>query len=620
MKRHEYPRPQFVRSSWVNLNGEWAFAFDDENKGLMENWFNKNLETNKTIQVPFVYQSKLSGIEETGFHPYVWYQKEFSLPEEMRNKKNILHFGAVDYEASVFINGKLVGRHEGGHTSFSFDITPYLNKGKAQMITIRVFDPQTDETIPRGKQYWKQQSEVIWYTNSTGIWQTVWVESVNPSHIETVRFTTDLDNGTVIINAEVSEFKVGQFLRYKIYFKDELIANDSVQLVESHTQRAVELYQQHIFRTSFHFHDETWAWSPESPNLFDVVLELEQSNETLDRVESYFGMRKIHTERGMVYLNNKPYYQKLVLDQGYWPDGLLTAPSDEAYKEDIRLAKEMGFNGCRKHQKIEDPRFLYWADQMGYLVWGECAAAPMYSEKAASRITKEWIEIVERDYNHPSIVTWVPINESWGVPHIHLNKQQQAHSLALYYLIHSLDTTRLVISNDGWEMTKTDICAVHHYQHGTSIEFEKYRSFVDDLSTKDNLLDSMSTKWSIYAKGYQHQGEPILLTEFGGIAYKVGESEGWGYTSSSTEDEFINDYARVMAAVQQSRSIHGYCYTQLTDVEQEINGLLTYDRQPKCDLNKIKEINNQYHSQIVQNAGSNKAGSCSEEKIAVDFN
>ncbi|MFE7083933.1 glycoside hydrolase family 2 protein [Priestia megaterium] len=599
MTRTEYPRPQFVRNSWMNLNGEWAFAFDDENKGMQENWFNKKLSTNLSIKVPFVYQSKLSGIGDTSFHPHVWYQKDFALPKEMDNKKIILHFGAVDYETIVFINGKMVGSHEGGHTSFSFDITPYLNKEEKQIVTVKVFDPQTDETIPRGKQYWRPDSEVIWYTNSTGIWQTVWIEAVNSSHIEKVRFTTDLDNGTVTINADIQGFKEGQFLKYKIYFKDQLIANDSIQLVEAHTQRSIELYQQHIFRTYFHFHDETWTWSPESPNLFNVTFELEEKSVVLDEVKSYFGMRKIHTERGMVYLNNKPYYQKLVLDQGYWPEGLLSAPSDEAYKEDIRLAKEMGFNGCRKHQKVEDPRFLYWADQMGYIVWGECAAAPMYSEKAASRLVKEWIEIVDRDYNHPSIVTWVPINESWGVPHIHLNKQQQAHALSLYYLIHSLDTTRLVISNDGWEMTKTDICAIHHYQHGTIDEIQKYQDFVNDLSTKEELLNSMSTKWSIYAQGYEHKGEPFILTEFGGIAYKVGNEKGWGYTSVQSEEEFLTDYARVMKAVYESSVIHGYCYTQLTDVEQEINGLLTYDRQPKCELSKIKEINNQYFNQNV---------------------
>lgn len=297
----------------------------------------------------------------------------------------------------------------------------------------------------------------------------------------------------------------------------------------------------------------------------------------------------------MVYLNNKPYYQKLVLDQGYWPEGLLTAPSDEDLKKDIELAKEMGFNGCRKHQKVEDPRFLYWADRLGYLVWGECAASPSFSEDAAIRLMKEWMEIIERDYNHPSIVAWVPLNESWGIPNILSNKQHQHHYLAMYHLIHSIDPTRLVISNDGWELTKTDICAVHNYNHGDKQEKEKYEAFTDSLRTKENILRSKPARRSIYANGFSHKGEPILLTEFGGIGFKVGEDSGWGYTSVNNAEQFADDYKRVMEAVYSSRILHGFCYTQLTDVEQEINGLLTYQRVPKCELKKIKEINNMWH-------------------------
>jgi beta-galactosidase/beta-glucuronidase len=311
-------------------------------------------------------------------------------------------------------------------------------------------------------------------------------------------------------------------------------------------------------------------------------------------------MRKVHIENGMVYLNNKPYYQKLVLDQGYWPEGLLTAPTDDDLKKDIELALEMGFNGCRKHQKVEDPRFLYWADKLGFLVWGECAASASYSEEAAARLTKEWIDIVDRDYNHPSIVAWVPVNESWGVPFIKGNKQQQHHSLAMYHLIHSLDPTRIVISNDGWELTETDICAIHNYNHGSELETSKYEAFKEAIATKEALLSSKPANRGIYADGFEHKGEPILLTEFGGIGFKVGEDNGWGYTAVKDKEEFLKDYQRVMEAVYHSKALHGYCYTQLTDVEQEINGLLTYYREPKCDLVKIREINNMWHANVVK--------------------
>ena len=297
----------------------------------------------------------------------------------------------------------------------------------------------------------------------------------------------------------------------------------------------------------------------------------------------------------MMYLNNRPYYQKLVLDQGYWPNGLLTTPTDEALKKDIVLAKEMGFNGCRKHQKTEDPRFLYWADRLGFLVWGECAAPTIYNEHSVSRLMQEWTEIIARDFNHPSIVTWVPINESWGVPSIAWNRQQQHFSQAIYHYIHSLDETRLVISNDGWAMTETDICGIHNYAHGNEHETKKYAYFKQSLRTREDLLHRISNAWPIFAKGFSYAGQPILLTEFGGIGFDVSGRPGWGYTSVRNEVAFLKDYQRIMDAVYESVGLWGFCYTQLTDVEQEINGLLTYGRKPKASLEEIKAINDQFH-------------------------
>jgi beta-galactosidase/beta-glucuronidase len=595
--RQEHPRPQLKRKDWLNLNGEWDFEYDDLNTGLEEKWFKKRGEFKQKINVPFAYQTKLSGIQDTTFHDWVWYRREIQIPDSMSGKQIILHFGAVDYRAMVYINGSLVGTHEGGHTSFSFDITNYLQDGK-QSLVVRVEDPSTDETIPRGKQYWIEESNAIWYTRTTGIWQTVWLEAVNKTHINKVRFTPDIDKGDIHIDFEISGDYVNKNVEFDITFNGESVASESVKIHEVYTKRSINLYNRKVFRTGFHH--AGWNWSPETPNLFDVVIRLKEEEKLFDEINTYFGMRKIHTENGMVYLNNKPYYQKLVLDQGYWPDGLLTAPTDLDLKKDIELSKEMGFNGCRKHQKVEDARFLYWADQLGFLVWGECAASPSYSEDAVARLTKEWIEIIDRDYNHPCIVTWVPINESWGVPLICNNDQQKHHSLAMYHLVHSLDTTRLVISNDGWELTKTDICAIHNYNHGQKDEVEKYNFFRHSLSTLEELLHSRPAGRKIYTEGFTHLGEPILLTEFGGIGYKVGNDSGWGYTSVNNEQEYLSDYNRVMSAVYESSSLHGYCYTQLTDVEQEINGILTYDRKPKCDLDKIREINDRWHIDIIK--------------------
>ena len=595
MNRFEYPRPQFVRSEWVNLNGKWQFEFDDNNDGWNDKYGNQE-KLSQEINVPFVYQSELSGIKDRTIHENVWYKREFEL-EHHQDKVTYLHFGAVDYFCRVYVNGQLVGEHEGGHTSFRFDISNYLIKGK-QIITVFVHDPFDDETIPRGKQFWEEESRGIWYTNSTGIWQTVWLEIIHKEHIDNVKFTSDFDQGVVWLDFSVSEATAlkekDRFINYNVRFKDIVIAEDRVKLSDSHIKRAIDIIQNKIFRTNFH--DEGYAWSPEHPNLFDVKLELvDENGAVLDQVESYFGYRKIHTENGMVFLNNKPYYQKLVLDQGYWPEGLLTAPTAEDYKKDILLAKEMGFNGCRKHQKVEDPLFLSYADRLGFLVWGECASAPAFTEKAATRLMKEWIEIVERDYNHPSIVTWVPLNESWGVPNIHFDKKQQQFSKTMYHMLHAIDGTRLVISNDGWEATTTDICAIHNYNHGSDHEKAKYEYFKEALSTVDRLIDHAHSPWQTYAEGYSHQGEPILLTEFGGIGFKVDDQNGWGYTSVNSEEEYIRDYRRIMEAIYQSKGLWGFCYTQLTDVEQEINGILTYNRLPKCDLAIIKEINNQFY-------------------------
>ncbi|MCM3117331.1 glycoside hydrolase family 2 [Neobacillus sp. MER 74] len=597
--RNEYPRPQLVRKEWVNLNGEWDFAFDDNNVGLKEKWFQNGDALDRKINVPFAYQTQLSGINDPSFHDFVWYSREFTVSKDWNNQRIILHFGAVDYRAWIYVNGEYVGFHEGGNVSFSFDITDHLTWGNEKVV-VRVEDPSTDETIPRGKQFWIEQSDSIWYTRTTGIWQTVWLEPVHPVHVSKLRLTPDVDRGDIIVEFEVSGECINKQADIEISFQGEKVAKDTIEVFEPYNKRSVNLYNRQIFRTAFHH--TGWNWSPENPNLFDIKFTLKDGDNQaiLDEIESYFGMRKVHIENGMVYLNNKPYYQKLVLDQGYWPEGLLTAPTDEALKRDIEIALEMGFNGCRKHQKVEDPRFLYWADKLGFLVWGECAAFPSYSEDAASRLTKEWIEIIERDYNHPSIVAWVPVNESWGVPFIKANKQQQHHSLAMYHLIHSLDTTRLVISNDGWELTETDICAIHNYNHGSSDEKAKYENFKESLLTKENLLSSKPAGRGIYADGFEHKGEPILLTEFGGIGFKVGEDSGWGYTSVKDEHEFIADYRRVMEAVYASKGLHGYCYTQLTDVEQEINGLVSYNRKPKCELAKIKEINDMWHSNIVK--------------------
>ena len=594
--RCAYPRPQMVREQWQNLNGTWQFCFDDHNNGIEKKWYLGKEDFEHEIRVPFVYQCGLSGISDTGNHEIVWYKRNFKANRK-REERILLHFGAVDYQAMVFLNGMLVCEHEGGHTSFSTDITDYLTEGE-QILVVRVCDPLEDELIPRGKQIWEDSPRGIWYTGTTGIWQTVWLETVNQKHISGIKFTSLFDDGKENICCDLEGTTGEDCLQYTISFKEKLVCEGTVKCYGGRIDLDADIIQNHIFRTNFH--DHGWSWSPEKPNLFDVVFTLRDAEGNIvDYVSSYFGFRKVHTENGRVYLNNKPYYQRLVLDQGYWPDSLMTAPDDDAFRRDIGLAKEMGFNGCRKHQKTEDPIFLYWADRLGYLVWGECASAIMYDPKAVKRLMTEWTEIVDRDYNHPSIITWVPLNESWGIPYIHQNPVQQHFSRAMYHFLHAIDNTRLVISNDGWEMTETDICAIHNYAHGQKEESKKFEYYQEMLSSIERLVSFPSTSWDIYARGFEHKDSPVILTEFGGIGFELSGEDAWGYTAVENEQEFLEDYERVMDAVFASTGLCGYCYTQLTDVEQEMNGLLTYDRKPKCDLASIRAINKKFHRGVI---------------------
>ena len=572
--RPEYPRPDLMRAEWQTLNGAWQFEFDDANRGLSEGWYkNAAQKFSRTIQVPFAFQTKLSGINDPSFHDYVWYRRELDVPSSFRaaNKRVMLNFGAVDYESIVWINGEQVGQHRGGNTPFAFDITDLLKDG-GNSVVVRAFDPSTDRTIPRGKQFWEPKSAAIWYTRTTGIWQPVWLESVAPTHVVRLRITPDIDAQETkietILNQPVS---AGEKLRFTATLRGNPAAMTEVS---AQTDGGANPF------ATLHLKNQE-TWSPERPNLYDLKVELiGASGAVTDTVQSYFGQRKIEARDGRIFLNNNPYFQKLVLDQGYWQDSTLTPPTDEAIKYDIEMAKKFGLNGARKHQKVEDPRWLYWCDKLGFLVWGEMANAfDIYNDDYVSRFNQEWIEVVQRDYNHPSIIAWTPINESWGVFRIATDKQQQDHARAMYYLIHSLDVTRLVQDDDGWEHTETtDIFGIHDYGRGEELA-EKYKILETDRTTIPRNGKEAT------AFGYKYNGSPIIVTEFGGIAYRIDapkKSNEFGYGNiEPTKEAYLKRLDATVTALRNNRAIVGYCYTQLTDVEQEINGLMTYDRKPK---------------------------------------
>lgn len=577
--RAEYPRPQFVRDSWINLNGEWEFEFDDDRVGSKEKWHLGNRKLSKTIQVPFAFQSKLSGIGSNEFHDVVWYRRDLTLPEAFQDKRILLHFGAVDYEASVWVNGLLVAKHEGGHTPFHVDITDALQAGTNKLV-VKAVDYSKDVTLPRGKQYWHTDSASIFYTRTTGIWQTVWMEAVSADgYLDKVKITPDIDGKQVefqfFIQGSDSNAKLQ--LKVEISFNGELVSEDTYGMRNSSGARKIRL-------NDFNDHGLGAWWTPEHPNLYDVTFTLLVDNQAVDVVTSYFGMRKVSIEDGKLCLNNRPYFLKMVLDQGYFPDGNLTPPSDEAIKQDVELTKAMGFNGARKHQKLEDPRFLYWCDKLGLVVWSEAANAYEYTEKYVSRFTNEWISSIERDYNHPSIIAWVPLNESWGVPNIQIDKLQQQHALTMYHLTKSLDPMRPVVSNDGWELVKTDLFTIHDYEWREGVLEERY-------SSSDKAVHAMPANRRLFVEGFPYEDQPILVTEFGGIAYKKSEWEGWGYSGADNDEDYEEKLRAVIRPLLNSGVVQGYCYTQLTDVEQEINGLLTYDRKPKIPVEIIKAIN-----------------------------
>jgi beta-galactosidase/beta-glucuronidase len=576
--RPEYPRPQFKRDNWKNLNGNWNFDFDDQNIGEKNSWFKKETLPQE-IKVPFTYESKKSGINDRSPHQYIWYQRQFKISKNKKEKNVILHFSASDYITKVWINGNYIGKHKGGYTSFAFDITNDIVYGSQNNLVVKVEDKMS-KTQPRGKQSWKENNFECWYTRTTGIWQTVWLEFVNQEiYLQDIKITPDIDKKEVKINYYFSKPLIEKKYKIKteILYNKQLINKFSYEIKNQQYKRIVKIENGNT---------KMKLWRPENPNLYDIKFKIiNEKNEIVDEVKSYFGMRKISIEDDKILLNNKPFYQKLILDQGYWPDSITTPPSDQAIKKDLKLAKEMGFNGVRKHQKIEDDRFYYWADQFGILVWAEIGSTYEFNQTAAKNLKNEWTDIILQLYNHPSIITWVPFNESWGIDEVKCSKSQQNFTERIYNLTKTIDPTRPVITNDGWEHTTSDIITLHDYEDKPQNIKERYQ---DKKAIIKNQTSFNKQKYA-FADGYSYQGQPILMSEFGGMALKEGR--GWGYGQElETAEELQKRLEEMISIIENIEFFKGYCYTQLTDVEQEKNGLLTEERELKLPLENIQNI------------------------------
>ena len=586
--RPEYPRPDFVRSFWMNLNGEWEFAFDDENEGLTLGWYDGR-ELPQRIFVPFAYQTELSGINDKSVHERVWYARTVELPPEFCDRDLLLHFGAVDYAATVWVNGNEVGHHQGGHVPFQFNIAPYVKRG-SNRLTVRVEDRQ-DPQQPRGKQSHTGLPHSIDYYCTSGIWQTVWLEPVPAMRIEELRVTADAKRNivdvTVFLHAPSAEWRVEV---------EVMEQGNRVAIAEDQTAVATGRLQITIPYAKL--------WSPEAPNIYDLQIRLYDGRRLLDEVGSYTALRGIELRNGEFLLNGNPTYLKMVLDQGYWPDGYLTAPSDEALQNDIGWTKMFGFNGVRKHQKIEDPRWLYWCDRLGLLVWEEMPNAREWSPKAEELLTAEWQEAVRRDYNHPCIVAWVPVNESMGFPGIgQQHVGQYAFIERMVKVTRRLDSTRPVIDNDGWEHTDiTDLCAIHDYTPTAAQLQERYLKTSETGELPPRVWVGEKP---LFARGSRYRRQPIVLSEVGGfltvpsdIPPEKRDMLYQFYASFESPDEFVEKYRDLMQGISSLKFVAGFCYTQLTDVEQEINGLLTYNREPKTTPQTIADINQELFKNI----------------------
>ena len=587
--RAEYPRPQFERNAWINLNGEWTYSFDFGGSGLECEWF-KSTGFDQKITVPFCPESKLSGVEYKDFINHMWYHRTISIPQDWADKQVLLHFGAVYYKSEIYIDGVFAARHFGGTSSFQVDITPYVKAGQTHNLVVYVESDVRSTHQPSGKQNLQFASYGCNYTRTTGIWQTVWMEAVHPEGLQSVQMIPDIDQQQLIIRPRFYKELGGKL---------EVTLKDNGKVVSKETVAANSL------STVILPVKKMKTWSPENPFLYDVELRvIDKAGNVVDEVKSYAGMRKVHIEGKKIYLNNQPYYQRLVLDQGFYPDGIWTAPSDEALKKDIQLSMEAGFNGARLHQKVFEERFYYWADKLGYLTWGEASSWGMDCNdiETARNFITEWTEIVERDRNHPSILIWTPTNEEFWPDRVQYPRLMQD----LYKLTKAIDPTRPFHGTSGGSHIATDIWTVHNY--------EQDPAKLKDLLYNDGKLME-APKWEIqlmpknigfnglkYTDQYtfpQYKHDmPYLIDEFGGIKWnpsqqmESAQNTSWGYGEPphSLEEFYARLEGLVNTVLSLSDHVWGYCYTQLTDVEQEQNGIYYYDRSPKFDMKRIHAI------------------------------
>lgn len=558
--RPEHPNPQWERTNWKNLNGEWEFEFDFGASAVQRERFKADSLPQK-ITVPFCPESDLSGIGYKDFIAGVCYRKVITLTKEELENDILLHFGAIDFKSYIYINQKLAGTHIGGYVSFSVDITSFVQEGENVIFVIAEDDTKSPEQ-PSGKQSRKFHSYGCYYTRTTGIWQTVWLEFLPKKHINYAKYYQDMENAMLNISGEVTG--TGTLCATALY-KGTVVGTASVKVKNNRFYLQLPLSELHL-------------WEPGHGRLYDLILEFEE-----DKVNSYFGMRNVALEGKKFMLNDKCFFQRFVLDQGFYPEGIYTAKSDEELKKDIELSMAIGFNGARLHEKVFEKRFLYHCDKMGYPVWGEHANWGMDYQNpiAAENFMCEWMEIVERDFNHPSIIGWCPFNETWKY---YETKTNHRILESVYKMTKQMDNTRPCIAVSGnYHPECMEIHDIHDYSHEFDSFYEAF-AHIDE----GKVIDGIYRKEGDIQK---YKGQPVFVSEYGGFPW-TEDPNAWGYGNMpKSKEEFYEKYAAYTNLLLDNPHIMGFCYTQLYDVEQEQNGLYTYERVPKFDIQRIREIN-----------------------------
>jgi beta-galactosidase/beta-glucuronidase len=571
-----HPNPLFYRPTWQSLNGEWRVYFDDENKGLTEGWSNRIPDGTRPIKVPYAYETPASLINETKEHNIVWYFKTFNNPQW--GEKVLLHFERIDYVFDGWLNGHYLGKHIGGYDAFARDITEFLHDGE-NLLSIRVYDDK-DPSHLRGKQMWGDKPEGCFYPPTTGIYGDVWMEKVARASIQGYDARGSYDEKTAYFRLLLTPEAMGATLTINLSYRGEKVASASFTVDNIYHEEEVA-----IPKKMFH------AWSPAFPCLYDVELVLSRNGEITDRVLSYFGVNEIQAKNHYLTLNGKKRYLKFVLYQGYHPAGGLTATEDEIL-QDVHLIKAMGFNGVRVHEKIESELFYYLADREGLLTDMEMPSPHVYNRFEADSAKSQFGRLVTDHVGHPSVMAYVAYNESWGVENVDISEELQEQLNSLYAMANRIDWTRPVVSNDGWEMTETDLVCFHNYAEDGEALSSEFFGLKNRLANQDNFVVSGAKK--AFAGEYHYSGQPYFLSEFFGAAFKKDSGKGWGYNHAvANERAYLKRYRSLLRAIKKL-GFSGYCATQFADTYQEKNGFVNDKREPKASLEAIKRANKSF--------------------------